>query len=533
MNAANIGTKLPSMAGDLDNHKTELHVDYPLLKPGRALIDMENNELYEIFHGPEGGTQPIERSYIHCYGDDEFNTITDKGETVYGKEGVDFGHVIVQQFIAYRKLPCPTPNENGEIAAPGWRPSDCELTFSSPDEFVDRVFDGDGRTPLALLERPAVSYEETTGHETYDVLGWYNPYTQNIDRRLRDLSEIGELFPGLDGLDQPKLLSRDGEHRHFPGLGLDVQWDQVPDDLNIWFAFAETGADIRMTEKTGQIHFAESVEHEVYNGVYDFRIESDKSTKDHIKALPWDLEINLGDGPVTIAHPTWNPDAGDYGMWEIDYEALPYAVHHFLSRGLSVSIPATELEPFGHTVPSFSVAGELGDSAYDAINSEHEDFYRARSPLYQDYEVEITCDLESVSWQSRRAPAPDKLSLLALESTLMSGHAPNGARISLNSELTEVPESIKQAWSPAIDVDDDEFRFYNSQNGCAVTVSLVTEPPTESPEENIVVGQEYQIDVHDTKPNEYGSAEDYTAVTLADERMAVQTTVTLMEAMTE
>lgn len=97
---------------------------------------------------------------------------------------------------------------------------------------------------------------------------------------------------------------------------------------SLWLTNDEDRVTSEWTTSTGDLHF-----HDYEFDDYDTEIitvEADYDYRDDIKALDWEE-----------THRKWTGEA-----WQIDFAALATAVKHFLDRGYSVTIDASELSIF-------------------------------------------------------------------------------------------------------------------------------------------------------------------------------------------
>lgn len=231
------------------DNETEIRTAFPNLRPGRALVNLNTGEMYEFQHptthvtlGEEQLTD-FEESYEYKYGD--------------GPQGQDYGNEIHRRWVAYRKVDCPVPNEHSEIPVETSAPGREEVVQKTPKAFYENelleevqtgwnkvctterttdewvwamdemteqeVRESDEHTlhgemyekktkevtviepetetravPFVVVERPEVSYSEVSENDTWEVEGWYWPYTGDKEARVRPLHEIVEQFPDIE-----------------------------------------------------------------------------------------------------------------------------------------------------------------------------------------------------------------------------------------------------------------------------------------------------------------------------------------------
>lgn len=202
-------------------NETEHRHTYPELEPGRALLDLQSQTLFEVMHHVQGHTEAVEGNKT---------SFEERLDWKYGTpKGQDWGGIIQHFFISFAKRQSPMPNHHGEVPVPIERPDENAITDMAPDRFTDVVLSDEGNRPrpLLLLERPATTYEEVIPGDTYDVIGWYWPAGDTSEDRIRPAENIAHRFPeiaGIDGTESTTLT--------IDGLGLELDWDSM-DDSNL------------------------------------------------------------------------------------------------------------------------------------------------------------------------------------------------------------------------------------------------------------------------------------------------------------
>lgn len=231
------------------DNETEIRTAFPNLRPGRALVNLNTGEMYEFQHPTthvtlgEREMTEFEERYERKYGD--------------GPQGQDYGNEIHRRWVAFRKVDCPVPNEHSELPVETSAPRRDEVVQKTPKAFyendlveevqtgwkkvrtTERVTDewewamdemteeevrqSDEHTlhgemyekktkpvtviepetetrpvPFVIVERPEVSYSEVSENDTWEVIGWYWPYTGDKAERVRPLHEIVEQFPDIE-----------------------------------------------------------------------------------------------------------------------------------------------------------------------------------------------------------------------------------------------------------------------------------------------------------------------------------------------
>jgi hypothetical protein len=268
----------------------EHNYDFPALAPGRALLDVENGDLYEIMHRVTGFTDTVEgrQSESEEYFNWKYRT----------PEGQSWGGVIQHYFISYAKRQCPAPNTHGEIQTPLTRPDENSITDISPDAFEASVLLDDEETPrpFLLLERPEVTYEETMPGESYDILGWYDPSENAVADRINAMETIAHRFPDIAGVDYTTDISKT-----LTELGITVEWDDNAESsvIEIAPAVEDDGLVVDADATAGNFHVTGGHAHEEKR----FIIDSPFDAKDDIKAMNtarWAPDLAGGDGRWTL-----------------------------------------------------------------------------------------------------------------------------------------------------------------------------------------------------------------------------------------
>ncbi|WP_302083290.1 hypothetical protein [Salinibaculum rarum] len=491
----------------------ELEKPFPLLKPGRALIDLETSSLIEFFHAPEGGTRPM------------------AGFNQYDPEmGFGEGHVIAQKWVGYRAVDCPRPNPNGEIPVLNNRPEQHELTYKSPDAFREDVIQREGRRPLVLVERPAVAYEEAVLGETFEVLGWYRPWAdKESGERLAPVAEMTDEFEGLGGDSDLKQVKRDEQFLSFDGLNAEANWEDVddPDAVNVMFTVSgtEIEAHVVSAETEQDIHLFDSTVHQKYNK-RDIKVHSPYEAKDLIKQGR-DSDAEYDDLGWERAHPTWN---AEHEVWEIDgdVETVQYAIAHFAAHGFPVTLSGAEAERIATDVYTYIEDDTLGETGLEADES--------LSAFETVGGVDSDLDLETMTYEGVTPRASIQTvnadgDLLAFDNTL---NEDNNGRIIGLGEVT-VPPRVKEQWQVATKVSDDSLHeWYAPRTGARIKVKPITNDdvehtvwggPVEVERDGETVRGEYGIVVDDS------SAEEELVACLADEEATLNTVITHMQAL--
>lgn len=474
----------------------DMKVAFPNLRPGRALVNLETNELIEIFHSVIGNWKTSGGTLSHL----EERRLDDK-------VGTQWGGIIQEKYVAHRITDCPASNHHGEVPVPEERPEKSEIVERSPEEFFENVLEIDSKTPFMLLERPSVDYAEVGTGETYEVVGSYWPQSTNPENRVRDADAITEEFEGLD-----VAVGRTEVETHpvieLPEFNVSLTWGGVDSSSVVQFEETETGrikANVKEDGKQETIHLFDH--HTDDYNTDRVHIDSPISAKDDIKDLNWEQ-----------AHPNWDADFGEHGAWRFDADAFDHAIKHLLKCEYAVTVSADVVATLG--VESAEYVSHVADADEVAIEREQqaqEGFDASIEAIVDDWDTD-----KDVSVQAVRTDNP---TLLGLDLTLGEGgqmDLDTGITVSGTLDTIDgVPESVAKAWQPAIsasadDSDEDGYEWYNSSSGARISVEEVEGK----------WGAEYEITV------EHQYAEPETIATLADERHVVETVITHLRAMT-
>lgn len=98
--------------------------------------------------------------------------------------------------------------------------------------------------------------------------------------------------------------------------------------VNLWLGPSETDTTSKWTDATGELHFREYGFDDYDTEIIHLDAEFEHRTD--IKALDWER-----------THRKWTDSE-----WQLDFAALEHAVKHFLDRGYTVTVPASEVSIF-------------------------------------------------------------------------------------------------------------------------------------------------------------------------------------------
>lgn len=465
----------------------DMNVPFPNLKPGRALVNLESNELIEMYHSMMGNwkTSGGTLSFL------EERRLDDK-------VGTEWGGIMQEEYVGHRITECPASNRHGEVPVPTERPEKSEIVERSPEEFRENVLQMDEKVPFMLLERPSVDYAEIDTGETYEVIGSYFPNERDPEERVREPGAIQEAFDGLE-IEIGRTEVEGHPVVELPAFNVSLSWEDVTE-----------GAVIRLEESDGQVE-AVVADEEATMHLFDYHtdayhtdrvhIDSPKSAKEDIKDLDWEH-----------AHPNWDTEFGEYGAWRFDAEAFEHAVSHFLECEYTVSVSPDVIATIG--VESTEYVSYVTDAEEVAFDEEH----RAVAE-YESSVASVTDGWETEKSVSIQAGQVDNPTLLALDLTLGAGEANLGAGMSVGGALEtidSIPESVVEAWQPAGGERENEaYEWYNPSSGARVGVEEVEGK----------WGPEFEITV------EHAYTESEVVVTLAGERDVVETVITHLRAM--
>lgn len=330
---------------DLDKHnlgtrsnELEHEFDYPELAPGRALLDVENGDLYEIMHRIPGVTDTVEGRQSEY--EERMNW---KYRT---PEGQSWGGIIQHFHISYAKRQCPTPNTHGEIQMPLTRPDENSITDIAPPAFEDSVLfdDDDTSRPFLLLERPEVTYEEAMPGDSYNILGWYDPAENDPSDRVNAMETIAHRFPDIAGVDYTTNISK-----ALPDLGIDIEWDDMDENAAVELSRDSEGFVIDTNTSPGEFHI--SAGHAF--GEQRFLIDSPFDAKELIKDL--------------TSNPRW---ASEQTLWAVEKtrDSLVEMVRDFTAAGWVITIDGAILGDMADTNVTVNPEKEVDVSATEIFN---------------------------------------------------------------------------------------------------------------------------------------------------------------------
>lgn len=502
-----IGVDTPTVAESDETREIEfssfaqlndMKVPFPNLRPGRALVNLETNEMIEMFHSVIGNWKT------------SGGTMTFLEERRLDEEvGTEWGGIIQEKFVAHRITECPPSNQHGEVPVPEERPEKSEIVERSPEEFIDNVLQMDKQVPFMLLERPSVDYAEVGTGETYEVIGSYFPHAEDPEDRVRDPEAITEEFEGLD-----VAVGRTDVETHpvveVPELSISLSWGDVAEESAIRFDETDDGHI--------EAHVAENGEGaEIY--LYDHHTDDYSTDRVHIDS-PFSAKEDIMDLSWEQAHPDWDAEFGERGAWRFDASAFKHAIEHFIKCGYEVAASPEVVATMG--VESAEYTSHVADAEEIAIEREQQaqvEFDASVAAITEDWDTE-----KNVSVQAARVENP---TLLALDLTLGAGGQmtlENGVSVSGGlGTIDAVPESVADSWQPSAGASDDDgagdeesYEWYNPSSGARVSVEEVEGD----------WGSEYEITVE----HQYTAPE--TVATLAGEGHTVETIITHLKAMT-
>lgn len=111
--------------------------------------------------------------------------------------------------------------------------------------------------------------------------------------------------------------------------------------VNLWLSASNDRITSEWTDATGDLHFRD----------YDFDdydteiiyLDAEFKHRTDIKALDWET-----------THRKWTGSE-----WQLDFAGLEYAIKHFLDRGYSVTVPASEVSIFVSDYDGEFLEGQL------------------------------------------------------------------------------------------------------------------------------------------------------------------------------
>jgi hypothetical protein len=277
-----------------------------------------------------------------------------------------------------------------------------------------------------------------------------------------------------------------------PGLDVDIQTD---DDTRLVEISDDDGLTVDTVTENGANHI---------KSVFDGRVAFDcpKSNAGLVKSLDW-----------KESKYEWS---NKHGGWLINQDSVADLIAVFVGNGESMTAAIGALAGIGNQ-ERLTETREMDVDSDAAVGlTEYE------SPAFQDVHIDGDIDItigEDVNPRTSvlglHADDPDSLSLLSLDLTLAdTGDAGMSVQISGGS-LDEVPANVASVWQPSMKMDDDVYSWYNPKTSARIEV-----------EEIEGWGTEYAVSIE-----EHWMDEPEHVVTLADERMVVQTVITHLKSM--